>query len=284
MKKSSVLVAMLVAGVMGLSACDKLSGVTGGGSNYSTAQLVEMVTKQIAKDAPEQKIDDAMKARISESLATQTAVADAARKEGIDKTDETKMMLKLKQDEVLANQYFVTKMDAYKPTDDELKAIFDKKIAGFPEDQKKTMSEPFYHLRHILVKSDADAQKVLAALKAGTPFEELARAASKDGSAQQGGDLGWSPLAGYVPEFAKAAAALQPKQVSGIVKTQFGFHIIEALEAPKPAFEALKPKLIESAKGEYLKKLQDGFAPKKDAAAPAADVKPAAPKAAEEKK
>ncbi|WP_456413827.1 peptidylprolyl isomerase [Oceanithermus profundus] len=80
---------------------------------------------------------------------------------------------------------------------------------------------------HILVPSREEAEDVIARLKGGADFAELAREVSQDpGSAPRGGDLGCVALGRFVPEFERAALALQPGQVSEPVQTQFGWHVI----------------------------------------------------------
>jgi peptidyl-prolyl cis-trans isomerase C len=92
----------------------------------------------------------------------------------------------------------------------------------------------------VLVPQDADektratakarAEAALKAAKAGQDFAQLARRYSNDASAQRGGDLGFIPKGQMVPAFEAAAFALEPGQVSDLVETQFGYHVIKALE------------------------------------------------------
>nr|MBA3679361.1 peptidylprolyl isomerase [Candidatus Saccharibacteria bacterium] len=74
------------------------------------------------------------------------------------------------------------------------------------------------------------AQDILAQISAGADFAALAKQYSTDGSASNGGDLGFFGKGQLVPEFEAAAYALQPGQVSGVVKTQYGYHIIKVTE------------------------------------------------------
>uniref|UniRef100_UPI00052FE084 peptidylprolyl isomerase n=1 Tax=Planococcus sp. CAU13 TaxID=1541197 RepID=UPI00052FE084 len=84
--------------------------------------------------------------------------------------------------------------------------------------------------RHILVEDEETAATVKAELDAGGDFAELAQEYSSDGSAAEGGDLGWFGVGAMVPEFEEAAYALELEEISEPVSSQFGFHIIQVLE------------------------------------------------------
>lgn len=95
------------------------------------------------------------------------------------------------------------------------------------------------HARHILIKtselvSESDArtrlQEIKRSIDGGADFAEQARLHSEDGSAAQGGELGWISPGETVPEFENAMNALQPGQISGLVKSGFGWHLIQVLE------------------------------------------------------
>ncbi len=114
----------------------------------------------------------------------------------------------------------------------DLQAYYDKNKSRYAEGDKR-------HAHHILIAIDAPkdakadaaalakAEQVLAELRAGKDFGELARKYSADpGSANQGGDLGWGDQSAYVAPFADALFKLQPGQISDPVKTQYGYHII----------------------------------------------------------
>ncbi len=145
-------------------------------------------------------------------------------------------------------------------TDAELRAAYSASMDNFrtPERVK---------VRHILIKttdkSDADKKKALTKaedllkqLKGGADFATLAKQNSDDpGSAQNGGDLDWVVRGQTVPEFEKVAFSLQPKELSGIVTTQYGYHIIQLIEK-QPArvmpFEEVKANLADQLKNDGL--------------------------------
>ncbi|MBK5298403.1 MAG: peptidylprolyl isomerase [Vicinamibacteria bacterium] len=120
-----------------------------------------------------------------------------------------------------------------KPSD--IAAFYEKNPERFQQGETLRAS-------HILVvvPADANAQAraalraradaALKAAKAGQDFAKLARQYSQDSSAQRGGDLGFFPKGQMVPAFDQAAFALAPGQVSDLVETQFGYHIIKAIE------------------------------------------------------
>jgi peptidyl-prolyl cis-trans isomerase C len=86
------------------------------------------------------------------------------------------------------------------------------------------------HCAHILVKSESEAKAVLERLKKGEKFATIAKSVSRCPSGKNGGDLGTFTRGKMVKEFETAAFALQKGEVSGLVKTQFGCHIIKRLE------------------------------------------------------
>jgi peptidyl-prolyl cis-trans isomerase D len=141
-------------------------------------------------------------------------------------------------------QYALLSLDAIAAQisikDEDLQAYYDKNKSRYSENEKR-------HAHHILIsigdpkdaKADAaalaKAQQVLAEIKTGRDFGELARKYSADpGSSAQGGDLGWAEQSAYVGAFAAALFKLQPGQISDPVKTEFGYHIIK-LDEIRPA-------------------------------------------------
>jgi peptidyl-prolyl cis-trans isomerase C len=107
-----------------------------------------------------------------------------------------------------------------KITDADLQKFYDQNKEKFKTSDQIKAS-------HILLKTEKEAQDVLAQLKAGGKFEDLARKYSVDPAGAKGGDLGWFGKGSMIPEFEKVAFALKEGETSGIVKTKFGYHIIK---------------------------------------------------------
>ncbi|TLM65626.1 MAG: hypothetical protein FDZ70_10985, partial [Actinobacteria bacterium] len=117
----------------------------------------------------------------------------------------------------------------------EVEAYYDKNKASFVE-------EAASHAAHILfgAKDKVTAEKVLARIEAGEDFGKLAKQYSKDTVSQaKGGDLGW-PSSPYVQEFQAALDKLEPGEVSGLVKTTYGLHIIKLIERRTERQKSLK--------------------------------------------
>ncbi len=141
------------------------------------------------------------------------------------------------QNNILRNAWLSKKIEA-DVTDAQVKARYDELL-------KTAQPEEQVHARHILVDSEDAAKAVLADLKAGTSFEDEAKAKSKDPSAKtNGGDLGFITKGETVAEFSDAAFKLKPGETTQTpVKTQFGYHIIKVDDrrmAPPPSFDEAK--------------------------------------------
>ncbi|QNA89026.1 peptidylprolyl isomerase [Massilia sp. Dwa41.01b] len=123
--------------------------------------------------------------------------------------------------------------------DAEIKAAYDRIKAGAPEKE--------YRVRHILVENEADAKAIIAKLKGGARFEELAKQSKDKGSAAQGGDLGspqsggWVDVRPFAAEFNKALFALQKGAITDTpVKTEHGYHVIKLEDSRVPTLPPLE--------------------------------------------
>jgi peptidyl-prolyl cis-trans isomerase C len=135
----------------------------------------------------------------------------------------------------------------------------------YEEAVKQMGGEMEVRARHILVPTETEAKTILAEVKKGTDFAELAKQKSKDpGAAAEGGDLGYFSKEQMVPEFSEAAFKLEKGQVSEPVKSQFGWHIIKVEDKrskPVPEFEKVKDQVetyvMRKSQGEFIAKLRE---------------------------
>ena len=195
-------------------------------------------------------------AQIASNLYVRRSLAQQADAAGLASNPETKAALQIARDKVLS--------DALLAKIDKDNALPDAKLEGLARSNYNANPDRFkvseqVQIRHILIASPDDAGRakaaqVLARLQGGADFAALAKEYSADpGSAAQGGELGFFAKGAMVPEFEEAAFALQKQgELSGLVKTKFGYHILQ-LQARRPAgvrsFEEVRDDLIKGARG-----------------------------------
>jgi peptidyl-prolyl cis-trans isomerase C len=179
------------------------------------------------------------------------AVVAMARKQGLDKDPAVRRQMARAEDEALQSALFHRDI-APMVTDAAVRARYDRDVAGKP-------GEAEVHASHILVANEADAVAIIAELKKGGDFAAIAKSRSSDPGAAQGGDLGWFKKGDMLPEFADAAFALQPGQVTDKpVHTQYGWHVIRVEErrtAEPPTFEQARDGLRNQMVQDGLQKL-----------------------------
>lgn len=170
-------------------------------------------------------------------------MAKAAREAGMDQTDLFKRRLNYLEESALRRAYFGDKI-ANEITEESLRADYATFVANFKPEEEA-------HARHILVATKEEADAVEADLKAGKPFEVVAMEKTIDPSGKtNGGDLGFFTKEQMVPEFADAAFALEPGQISEPVQSQFGWHVIKLEEkkmSEPPPFEQVAQQLGQNA-------------------------------------
>ncbi|MFA6222124.1 MAG: peptidyl-prolyl cis-trans isomerase [Desulfomonilaceae bacterium] len=159
------------------------------------------------------------------------ALAAEAEKEGLDKSPDAQKLLAFTRNDLLA-RLMLDKMtkSVPAPTEEDAKKYFEQNKAEFstPESIK---------LHHILVENEKQAKDVLARLKKGEKFADIASQVSICPSKAKGGDLDWMPKGSLVPEIEEVAFKMKKGQIEGPVKSKFGYHILY-LEDSKPAEEA----------------------------------------------
>jgi foldase protein PrsA len=233
------------------------------------------------KDAGNDKtFEEVIKENILEKLITEKLITESAKEKNITVTDEElKEQLKnyeeilggeekykefLKQNN-LTEEYF---KDSIKKemTIDKYKSDYVNGLKISEEEAKKYFEEnkdSYVKVRasHILVKTEEEAKKVLDKIKKGEDFHALAATESIDNmSAVKGGDLGFFARGQMVPEFEEAAFSLKPGEVSEIVQTDYGYHIIK-VEDRLENYEDVKDEVLEDLKNQKyqasVKKMRD---------------------------
>ena len=108
--------------------------------------------------------------------------------------------------------------------------VTDEECEAYYNENKDQFKEEMIRAAHILVEEEDQAKELLAAIEAGADFHELASSNSKCPSGARGGDLGDFGRGQMVPEFEQAAFELKIGEISNVVKTQFGYHLIKLLD------------------------------------------------------
>jgi peptidyl-prolyl cis-trans isomerase C len=212
--------------------------------------LVDQLVHQGQQDSPQ------LQAAVREELINREILMQEAARRGIPTRPDVKAQVAVAQQTVVLRALIEDFLKNNQPTDEEIKARYDAlvKDAGGKE----------YHLHHILVDNEQEAKDLIAKIKSGASFEDLAKQYSKDpGSGKNGGDLDWSDPKAYVPEFATAAEKLQKGQMTDTpVHTQYGWHIIrldDTRDITPPPLEQVRPQIVQQIQQEKLQAFEESL-------------------------
>ena len=213
---------------------------------------VEMLATQLAKSG--RPVTDEVRAQIKEEVIVREIFMQEAQKRGLSASEDVKAQMELARQTILIRELFADFQKKNPVSDAELKAEYDKFVAA--------NSGKEYKARHILVEKEDEAKDIVARLKKGEKFDELAKKLSKDpGSGAKGGDLDWANASSYVAEFSQAMIKLEKGQLTQEpVKSQFGWHVIQlddTRDAKLPPFEELKPQISQQKTQEKLATFQE---------------------------
>ncbi len=211
---------------------------------------IDMLMKQQAQrgapDTPE------MRTRVRDELVSMEAVSQEATKRGFDKNPDVMIQLELARQNILAQAYIADYIAKNPISDAAMKAEYDKIRAALGERE--------YRVRHILVKTEAEAKEIMAAIAAKkTTFEKAAAERSEDaGSKGRGGELDWTPPANLVKPFADAMVKLKKGQTAPApVQSQFGWHIIrldDERPLTAPPYDEVKQQLQQRFQQQAIEK------------------------------
>ncbi len=212
----------------------------------------DALAAQVAKSG--RPVTPELTAQIKDEVIAREIFMQEAARRGLEGSEDFKSQMELARQTILIRELFSDFQAKNPVTDADAKAEYDKYVAANAGKE--------YRARHILVAKEEEAKAIIASLKKGAKFEDLAKKQSKDpGSGANGGDLDWANAKSYVPEFSEAMVKLSKGQTTQTpVKSQFGFHVIrldDVREAQMPKFEEVKPQIQQQMQQERLAKFQE---------------------------
>ena len=195
-----------------------------------------------------------LEAQVRDEVVLREMFMQEAEKMGLQSTPEYKTQMELARQSILIRELFNDYQKKNKIADADIQAEYDK--------LKAQQGGTEYHARHILVEKEDDAKALIAQIKGGAKFEDLAAKNSKDpGSGANGGDLDWAAAGSYVPEFSQAMAKLKKGEMTETpVKSQFGWHIIrleDTREAKFPPLDEVRPQIEQRLTQVRMAKFRD---------------------------
>lgn len=253
--KKQVLLATAFASLLALGAQSALAqniAIVNGKAVPKTR--LDSLAQQIAKSG--KPITPEIQAQLREEVIAREIFMQEANKRGLAASDEFKVQMELARQTIMIRALFADYQKKNPVLEADMKAEYDKFAAANGGKE--------YKARHILVEKEAEAIEIIASLKKGGKFEEIAKKQSTDtGSGANGGDLDWANPASYVPEFTEALIKLNKGQTSETpVKSQFGYHIIrldDIRTAQIPDFEQLKPQIAQKMEQDKLAAFQQSL-------------------------
>ncbi|MGV0984132.1 MAG: foldase protein PrsA [Limnohabitans sp.] len=252
MKKQMLSAATAVLALMAAPAFAQNLAVVNGKPVPSSR--VEVLKQQVERSG--RPVTPEVLAQIKEELVAREIFMQEAKKRGLDATEDYKNQLELARQTILIRELFADFQKKNPVTDADIQAEYAKFVAANGGKE--------YRARHILVEKEDEAKALIADIKKGAKFEDLAKKASKDpGSGANGGDLDWAAAGSYVPEFSGAMVKLDKGQMTDTpVKSQFGFHIIrvdDVREAQLPKLEEVKPQIAQQLQQQKLSGYQESL-------------------------
>ena len=214
--------------------------------------LIKQVQGQAA--AQGQQLPPDLDQRVRDKLVMDEIFAQEAEKRGLAATPEYKAQMEQARQAVLTQALLADFVKTHPVAEAEVKTEYEK--------FKAQSAGTEYRARHILVEKEDEAKALIAQIKAGGSFEELAKKNSKDpGSGANGGDLDFAAAGSYVPEFSQAMIKLKKGEMTQeAIKTQFGYHIIrldDTREAQFPPFDEVKAQLKQRMEQQKLATFRD---------------------------
>ncbi len=213
---------------------------------------VDAIVKQVVAQG-QQPDSPQLREAVKKDLIAREVMMQEAEKQGFSKEAAVKTQLENARQAIIINALVGDFLKKNPIKDEDVKAEYDRFT--------KQSGDKEYHVRHILSETEADAKAVIAKLKAGAKFEDLAKASKDQGSAANGGDLDWAMPASFPKVFSDAFVGLQKGQFTETpIKTPNGFHVIkldDTRAAKLPTFDEVKPQITEALQQKKLQGYQE---------------------------
>jgi peptidyl-prolyl cis-trans isomerase C len=204
------------------------------GKHEITREMLDHIIATIPEESRVPFLTPDGRKKILDEVVSFMLFAEAAKAAGIDKEPAMKTRMEYQDIQLLAREYFQRQLSAKPPiSEEELQGYYKDHISEFtpPEEIK---------VRHILVKTEAEANKALEEAKSGKDFAELAKKYSIDPAAASGGVLAqadgrdWLPKGTFEKSFEYTVFQIPKGQIGGPVKTQFGWHVLKVEDRRQP--------------------------------------------------
>lgn len=266
MKRHLLFILLLSSSLLALAGCDRQQSPTSKGpvlAEVNSGKVTEgdflREIERVPEWAREQFADDEGKKSFLDELVKRELIYQHALKMKLDNDEDYRSKVEDFRKMTLVSMVLKKEVEEKAMVDDsEVKAFFDQNADKFTVGSK-------IRAGHILVGTEEEANGILERINKGEKFEKLAEMSKDTASAKKGGDLGYFGRGQMVPEFEQAALSLKPGEVSGPVKTRFGYHIIKLADIQKgePAdFEQSKDSIKRQLLGEKRKRVFDSFVDK----------------------
>jgi peptidyl-prolyl cis-trans isomerase C len=215
-------------------------------------ERIEVLRQQVARSGS--PVTAEMEEQIKEEVIAREIFMQEAQKRGLEASPDYKAQMELARQTILIRELFLDFQKKNPVTDAEIQAEYDKFTAANGGKE--------YKASHILVAKEDEAKAIIASIKKGAKFEEIAKKQSKDpGSGARGGDLDWANPSSYVSEFTEALIKLEKGKMTPVpVKSQFGWHVIrlnDVRQAQLPKLEEVKPQVSQQLQQQKLVKYQE---------------------------
>lgn len=250
--KKHILSALAAAALLSVASASMAQNIAIVNGKAVPKSRVDALAEQVKRSG--RPVTPEMEGQLKEEIIAREIFVQEAQARGLDATDDYKNQLELTRQSILIRELFNDYQKKNPVTDAEVKAEYDKFASANAGKE--------YRARHILVEKEDQAKAIIARLKKGAKFEDIAKKESKDpGSGANGGDLDWANPSNYVKEFSDALMALSKgKTTDTPVKSQFGYHIIrleDIRESQLPKLEDVKPQIAQQLTQQKMAKFQE---------------------------